>query len=233
MGFAPGSCGEHPAHRLRKVEAVPNAAVIVAHPDDESLWCGGLMLQRPDWEWFVLTLCRGNDRDRAPRFDRVLRYLGAEGAMADLDDDPAQEPLDPELIRSTILDRLPGRAYDLVLTHGPRGEYTRHRRHEECSAAVVSLWKDGQIDTSEMKLFAYEDQGPGSLPQACVDADEQNALDADTFVRKYHIITNLYGFDKGSWEARATPATEGFYRADTTLHLITPSQRPSPRGNEE
>lgn len=177
------------------------------------------MLQRPDWEWFVLTLCRGNDRDRALRFERVLQYLGATGAMADLDDGRAQEPLDPELVRRTIVDRLPCRAYDLVLTHGPRGEYTSHRRHEECSAAVVSLWTDGQIDAKELKLFAYEDQGRTVLPQVCADADEHNTLDAATFARKYHILTALYGFDKGSWEARATPAAEGFYFANTPERL--------------
>jgi LmbE family N-acetylglucosaminyl deacetylase len=197
----------------RRVCLVPSAAVIVAHPDDETLWCGGWILDRPDWEWFVLTLCRGGDRDRAGRFARVLTYLGATGAMCDLDDGPAQEPLDAEQMNRAILETLPRRRYGLLLTHGPRGEYTRHRRHEECSRAVVSLFRERRIEADELKLFAYRDEGPGSLPRVAPDAHEQSMLSPETFERKLHVMTELYGFDPTSWEARATPRVEGFYRA--------------------
>ncbi len=207
---------------------MPTGAVIVAHPDDETLWCGGFILERPDWTWFVLTLCRGDDPDRAPRFTRVLRYLEADGAMASLDDGPDQQPLDSELIGRTILDLLPFTPYDLVLTHGPRGEYTRHRRHEECCAAVLALWTADRIVTRGMRLFAYEDQGGAVLPQVCRDADERKALDSGIFARKYHIITDLYGFGKQSWEARTTPASEGFYRLEAPSRRVTSGQPQMP-----
>ena len=72
--------------------AISGVAVIVAHPDDEVLWCGGLLLSHPGWTAFVACLTRGRDPDRAPRFRRVLERLGAQGAMGDLDDEPEQEP---------------------------------------------------------------------------------------------------------------------------------------------
>jgi hypothetical protein len=34
------------------------AAIIVAHPDDETIWSGGLILKKPEWQWTVLSLCR-------------------------------------------------------------------------------------------------------------------------------------------------------------------------------
>ena len=77
----------------------PRAAVVVAHPDDETLWCGGYILTHPEFLWRILTLCRAVDPDRAPKFRRVLQRLGAEGDMADLDDGPDQAPLPAGQVR--------------------------------------------------------------------------------------------------------------------------------------
>ena len=68
------------------------AAVVVAHPDDETLWCGGYILAHPEYDWRIVTLCRASDPDRAPKFRRVLEQLGAVGDMADSDDGPDQVP---------------------------------------------------------------------------------------------------------------------------------------------
>ena len=117
---------------------------MVAHPDDETLWAGGLLLNHPQWSPFIVTLCRGRDTDRAPKFLRALEHLGAKGVMGDLDDGPDQAPLPVAVVKQTILSLLPERDYDLLLTHAPLGEYTRHRRHEEASRAIRDLWRDGE-----------------------------------------------------------------------------------------
>jgi LmbE family N-acetylglucosaminyl deacetylase len=187
-----------------------HAAVVVAHPDDEILWGGGLILSHPAWRWWIVTLCRGSDPDRAPKFRRVLEFLGAEGEMADLDDGPGQEALDDGQLCQTVQRLLHGRRFDLVVTHGPRGEYTRHRRHEECCRAVVALWKNGRIHTDELWLFAYEDDGGARLPQVIDGADPRLALDDGVWREKRRLITGLYGFAETSWEARCTPREEGF-----------------------
>jgi len=93
------------------------AAVVVAHPDDEILWCGGYILSHPEFDWRIVTLCRASDPDRAPKFRRVLEQLGAVGEMADLDDEPGQVPLPIEQIQETIARLLAGNSYSLVLIH--------------------------------------------------------------------------------------------------------------------
>ena len=119
------------------------AEVIVAHPDDETLRAGGTILLHPDWQWTVIALCRASDPDRAPKFRRALQQLGARGNIGHLDDGPEQVPF-PELdIRQAILSLLLETSFDLMLTHSPYGEYTRHLRHEETSRAVLLCGEKG------------------------------------------------------------------------------------------
>lgn len=187
------------------------AAVVVAHPDDETLWAGGTILTYPDCSWYVVSLCRKGDPDRAPRFLQALKKLGASGQMADLDDGPEQRPLGEELVEKTILDLLPGRRLDLVLTHGPWGEYTRHLRHEETGRAVVSLWRAGKMCCDTLWLFAYEDGAGQYLPRAAQEANLTIPLPENVWQEKHRIITEIYGFAPDSFEARTTPRREAFW----------------------
>lgn len=187
-------------------------AVIVAHPDDEMLWCGGFLLANSSWHWTVVTLCRESDTDRKPKFFRVMSMLRAEGFMGDLDDGPEQRPLPLGNVKQTLRELLPDVGFDLVLTHGPAGEYTRHRRHEECCRAVVSLWAEGGLSTRELWLFAYEDGSRAYLPRVRENADFRYPLTPSIRREKLQIITDLYGFSPESWEARASPSEEGFWQ---------------------
>ncbi len=193
----------------------PRAAVVVAHPDDETLWCGGYILTHPEFHWRIVTLCRALDPDRAPRFRGVLQRLGAEGEMADLDDGPGQTPLPAGQVQETVTRLLDGASYALLLTHGPQGEYTEHRWHVECSRAVVDLWQSGGIRAGRLWLFAYEDGGRAYLPRVRGDAGRRDVLTDGVWIEKRRIITELYGFSSNSWEARTTPREEGFWCFDT------------------
>lgn len=190
--------------------AIRRVAVVVAHPDDETLWAGGLLLSHPAWTPFIVTLCRGSDPDRAPKFLRALGYLNAHGRMGDLDDGPDQIPLPAGKVREAILSLLPDRNYDLLLTHAPRGEYTRHRRHEEVARAVRRLWRDGILRAGMLWQFAYEDGGGAYPPRARQDAGVRVFLTEELWTRKHDLITRVYGFGAASWEARVVPRAEAF-----------------------
>lgn len=190
---------------------VPKAAVIVAHPDDETLWSGGTILMRTNWNWWVGSLCRGSDSDRKPRFLKALDHLKAKGVIGDMNDDPEQKPLYAPEVEQAVLSALDGKKYDVIITHSPLGEYTRHRRHEETANAVISLWSKGELETNQLWMFAYSDQGKKKFPKPIEQAHRQIRLPGNIWTEKYNIITKVYGFQPKSFEARSAPKQEAFW----------------------
>jgi len=189
-----------------------SVAIIVAHPDDETLWAGGTILSHPAWKFFIVCLCRKSDVDRSVKFYKTLKLLNAEGIMGELDDGPEQIPLDGEEIETLILDLLPPKQYDLIITHSPSGEYTRHLRHEEVSSAVCNLWLKGKIATRELWNFAYEDGKKQYYPKAIENASVYYLLNHKIWLKKYSLMTETYGYGKNSWEAKTAPLSEAFWK---------------------
>jgi LmbE family N-acetylglucosaminyl deacetylase len=188
-----------------------SCAVIVAHPDDETLWAGGTILMHPEANWTIIALCRKSDRDRSPKFFRALEKLGANGSMGDLDDAPEQLPLVEHEVQDTILKLLPSDRFDLIITHGLLGEYARHLRHEEAGKAVMALWETQRLFAKEIWRFAYEDGDGGYLPRAVQDADLKIRLPGEIWQKKYDIITKIYGFSSNSFETKITPKQEAYW----------------------
>jgi LmbE family N-acetylglucosaminyl deacetylase len=184
---------------------------IVAHPDDETLWAAGTILNHTSWQCFIVCLCRKNDKDRAPKFFKALNTLGAKGIMGDLNDGPEQTPLRENEVEQAILQLIPDTDFDLIITHNPNGEYTRHLRHEEISKAVINMWAKGAIATNELWTFAYEDGHKAYYPRPLKIANSYHELSKDIWILKYSIITDTYGFEESSWEAKTTPKGEAFW----------------------
>ncbi len=190
---------------------IKSVAIIVAHPDDEILWAGGTILSNTQWKCFIICLSRKNDKDRSTKFYKVLEILHAKGIMGDLDDSPNQKPLYGVDVEESILDLLPKKSFDLVISHNPTGEYTKHLRHEEISKAVIMLWNKGKIITNQLWTFAYEDGNKAYFPKAIDDASYFETLPNEILDKKYKLITEIYGFELNSWEAQTTPKSEAFW----------------------
>lgn len=187
-------------------------AVIVAHPDDETLWAGGVILSHPEWDCFIVCLCRKNDPDRSVKFAAALKILGVGGIMGDLDDGPEQTPLPQSEVQNTILKLLPAVYFDLVITHSINGEYTRHLRHEEIGKAVIILWNAGKIMAKKLWAFAYEDGQRAYYPKPIANACIYHVLCRQLWQKKYELVTRTYGFDENGWEAQTTPQEEAFWQ---------------------
>jgi LmbE family N-acetylglucosaminyl deacetylase len=204
-------------------ETIKRVAIIVAHPDDETLWAGGTILSHPSWKCYIVCLSRKNDLERATKFYKALQIYKAEGIMGDLDDGPNQKPLEETDLERAILDLLPTKYFDLIISHNPLGEYTRHRRHEEVGTAVIKLWQSGRISADKLWTFAYEDGNKDYYPVPIQKATIYSLLSGSIWSQKYSIMTETYGFEKNSWEALTTPRAEAFWQfadADKPLTMV-------------
>lgn len=187
-----------------------DALVIVAHPDDETIFCGGLLLRRARWHWTVLSLCRADDGDREPRFRRACRHLGARGIISDLDDGRPLAPIDPARdIAPRIRRHVGAQAWDLCITHGANGEYG-HPRHRQVHAEVLRMARDGELDCRRLWTFALHCDSQGNC-RLGNEADLSLALSAEELAEKRRIVRELYGFAPDSFEARTCTALEGFH----------------------
>ena len=186
-------------------------AIIVAHPDDETLWAGGTILLHQSWDCFIGCLSRANDQERSANFYNAVKLLHANGAMGNLPDEPNQPPLHNHVIESAILNIMPSRQFDIIITHNPSGEYTRHIRHEEVSRAVIKLWCKGILKTNQLWTFAYEDGQKTYYPKPIMLHTLSFQLSNAIFNLKYHIISKTYGFNPSSFEACSVNGSEAFW----------------------
>lgn len=195
---------------LQKLQERSNCAVIVAGPDDETLWTGGMFMMYPQVRWFVVSLCGKSDPDRSAKFFRAMEFYRAAGTMGDLGDGPEQKPLSQKLIHDKIISLLPRNNFDLVITHSILGEYTSQRRGQETAKAVLELSRSESLFAGQIWSFSYEDGGGKYLPRHIRDSDIITHLSDEIWEKKYRVISEIYGFGPDSFEAKTTPRIEAF-----------------------
>lgn len=178
--------------------------VIIAHPDDETIWAGGTLLEN-NWDLTILSLCRRDDIDRAPRFQKVCKEYKAKCFMSDLEDKNLQ-PLESDEIIQRIKEFAEDE-YDIIITHGKNGEYG-HIRHKEIHKAVVEMLNLKLIKAKNIFFFSYLKKGRYAYPNK--NSDKFIYLKPNIFLRKRNLIQNVYGFKNGSFEERCCRNAESF-----------------------
>ncbi len=194
---------------------MPSALVIVAHPDDETIWMGGTLLAHPDWSWKIVSLSRKNDADRMPKFNKVCLEYKAKSIMGDLDDE-ILEPLTTKEVSIKILELLTQNKYDYIFTHGENGEYG-HLRHKETHKAVKNLVSKKILRTKKLCFFSYipSEQTAPAYKEVKLALPNKKAnwlfkLNDKQHSKKIDLITKYYGFSKDSFETWSCKAEEAF-----------------------
>lgn len=188
------------------------AIVIVAHPDDETIWMGGAILRYPKLDWTILSICRASDEDRAPKFKKVCAFFGANPIITDLDDDDNLSLAEMvPLIEKIVIKASKGSRFDYLFTHGPNGEYG-HRIHRGTHQAVGNLLSGNRLKTSRAFCFSYKRKS--SRPNAGVSLKSGTefslSLTKNEFERKLGVMSGIYGFAPDGIDVSYCLRKEGF-----------------------
>ena len=109
--------------------------MVVAHPDDESIFGGGMLIRESGWR--VICLTNGSNRVRAREFHKAMRYVGDSGEIWDYPD-VYDGGFDPDQVQHDLGKVLNRDDYRLIVTHGPEGEYG-HSQHRALSAILQGM----------------------------------------------------------------------------------------------
>ena len=191
------------------------ALVIVAHPDDETIWMGGSILKNSQWDWTIISLCRKNDRDRMPKFLDVCKFYKANAIISNLDDEKL-EPLPIQEVIKKIKQLIPKKKYDYIFTHGENGEYG-HLRHKEIHRAVKKMIEKKDLKCEKIYYFSYK-KGKKSYhkdPELKIPEPDENSdlvvrLDKHQYTNKLKLIKDFYGFNDNSFETLSCNLYEAF-----------------------
>jgi LmbE family N-acetylglucosaminyl deacetylase len=137
---------------VRSRDPVPRTSkvMIVAHPDDESLFGGETLTSSKGW--LVVCVTNASNEVRRAEFIKAMGLAGADYLMLDHADHIANGNFDPALASKLAL-ILAANPLEMVVTHGEAGEYG-HKQHIALHQIVRRLAPAGRLFTFGTRWLA-------------------------------------------------------------------------------
>lgn len=166
--------------------------MIVAHPDDETLWGGCHLLAEKGWH--VISVTNASHKVRRKEFSNAMNYVGASWEIWDHADLYFSNEFHPRL-KSLLKEVIHRQHWDMIVSHGPVGEYG-HRQHKALYKLVRSLVKKN--------FWVFDPFSRQPVPQWCKAAKSEllnfYGSQSKTFRAIYHFgPSNEYGADYESF----------------------------------
>jgi LmbE family N-acetylglucosaminyl deacetylase len=203
-------------------EITKTVAIIVTHPDEETLWAGGTILNHPSWKCFVVCLSKANDPELAPRFYNALKLLKSEGVMGNFDELTHKKTVNEKELERNIIQLLPDTRFDIIITHNSFNGNSDNQQHQSVNKCVIKLWKEGIIAADELWTFANEDGNMKYYPNSIEQPQVLEQLPHHIWKRKYNIITRIFGFNEKSEVAKITTENEAFWKFKGSEKILKP-----------
>lgn len=206
--------------------------VIVAHPDDETLFFGGLIYSGRDVHWTVIVATDANadgmGKKRKVQLEQACELLGVTDIIQWDLPDRYEERLNQDELRQKLAEFVAQTPrIDNIYTHGPAGEYA-HPHHQDVSLAVHTYFLRDEETNQKVWSVAYN-----SLPEHIVNLNSQQ------FERKRKILMGPYHSEVSRF-MNLLPCTwsEGFHRLSlkevkATWQAITKGELPAAENLDE
>ena len=125
--------------------------MVVAHPDDESIFGGANLIQETGWK--VICLTNGNNETRSTEFYQAMDMLKVSCEIWDYPDD-FEGSFDAALLKKDLKKILRKNSINCIVTHNLYGEYG-HSQHKSLSQILHNIFKKN--------LYVF-DKGAHPLP---------------------------------------------------------------------
>lgn len=141
-----------------------NKLMIVAHPDDEIIFGGGLLLN--DFGWKVVCVTKGdgdnnNSEIRLKEFKKVMSYLGVEYEILNYPDDLNTVKYDESQLKRDLKKIIDAKKWNMIVTHNEKGEYG-HIIHKSIHKIVSELSPKNlyffDISTTKLEQNSYKEK---------------------------------------------------------------------------
>lgn len=165
-----------------------NALLVVAHPDDETIFCGGTLLKNKHFQWTIITATYQSSDPRYKGFEKAMSRYSDYGVniksfrTLGLKDGKQKKlsPIDWRLWRHafTTIKLSP----DLVITHNTIGEYG-HPDHQAANRISHELF---------LRVWEIICPGAKNYPQPMRSEMKKTNLSRDVLKKKKKIFDSCY-----------------------------------------